>query len=547
VSSSQKPPWERPVSRRDALRGAGFLAIGAGLAACGSSGSSSSSSSAATSAAAGSTAAGGPKKGGNLRVGTSGSGPKDIIDGQNIVGKADQCRLVAGWETLLTYDRDYKLSNDGLAEEVTAEAPDSYVIRVHDGVEFHNGKTLSADDVIYSLQRLVDPKLGLFGGAALASVDPKGLTKVDARTVRMKLKQPDSTIPDSLAQYVAGIVPVGYTSKGTSMATGQIGTGPFTLQSFEPGKQSVHPKFANYWKTGKPYVDQVTIIDIDEATARVNALVSNQIDACIDVPFAQIPIVKGNSSLVLFENEGGGWLPICMTIDQDPFTDARVRQAMRLIVDRDQMVAQAFSGHARVANDLYGIFDPCYATDLPQRKQDLEQAKSLLKAAGKEGLTVELVTSDVATGVNDMCKVFAQQAKGAGVNVKLKIVDSATFFGDQYLKWTFSPDFWGTRGYLNQVAAGSLPKSPYNETHWPPKGSNFEALYNQALAETDATKRCAIIHQMMQLEYDQGGYIISAFQNLIDGYSSKLTGFQKNRGTLNLDSYGHNWAEVSFT
>jgi peptide/nickel transport system substrate-binding protein len=209
-------------------------------------------------------------------------------------------------------------------------------------------------------------------------------------------------------------------------------------------------------------------------------------------------------------------------------------------------VKQAFAGHARVANDMYGAFDAAYPTDFPQRKQDIEQAKSLLKAAGKENLTVELVTSDGATGMNDMCKVFAEQAKAAGVTVNLKVVDGATFYGDQYLKWTFAPDFWGTRGYLSQVAAGSLPKSPYNETHWPPSGSNFEALYGQARAENDDTKRAAIIKQMYQLEYDTGGYIISAFQNLIDAYGAKVTGFQKNRGTLNLDSFGRNYTEISF-
>lgn len=534
MNDPQRPFWDRRLSRRDAMAGAGGLSLAAFLAACGSSSSDSSSSTATASVA--------QKRGGNLRVAVAGSGPKDIIDGQHIVAKADQARLVAGWETLLTFDRDYKLSNDGLAEEVTAEAPDSYVIRIREGIEFHNAKTMTADDVIYSIKRMLDPKLGLFGGAALSSVDPSKITKVDARTVRMKLKQADSTIPEALAAYVAGIVPEGYTREDKV----QVGTGPFKLQSFEPGKQSVHTRFDNYWRDGKPYVDQLTIIDIDDPAARVNALVSNQVDTVIDVPFAQVPIVKANPALVLFENEGGGWLPLCMAIDQEPFTDPRVRQAFRLIVDRDQMVAQAFAGHARVANDMYGVFDAAYPTDLPQRRQDIEQAKSLLKAAGKENLTVELVTSDQASGMNDMCKVFAQQAKAAGVTVNLKVVDGGTFYGPQYLKWTFAPDYWGTRGYLSQVAAGSLASSPYNETHWPPSGSSFEAQYKQALAATDAAKRAEIIHQMAQLEYEQGGYIIAAFQNLIDAYSSKLTGLSKNRGTLNLDSYGHNWADISF-
>jgi peptide/nickel transport system substrate-binding protein len=527
---------DREFSRRGILAGAGGVSLGAFLAACGSS------SSGTGTAASGSTGSAAPKAGGNLRLAVAGSGAKDIIDGQNIVGKADQARLMAGWETLLTFDRDYKLSNDGLAEEVTADSADTWTIRLRQGIEFHNGKTVGADDVIYSLKRLVDPKLGLFGGAALSSVDPAGLTKVDERTVKMKLKQADSTIPESLAAYVAGIVPVGYSRESKD----QVGTGPFKLQSFEPGKQSVHVKHPNYWRTGKPYLDQVTVIDIDDAAARINALVSGQVDAVIDVPFAQVPIVSANKSMVLFENEGGGWLPLCMRVDQPPFDDVRVRQAFRLIVDRDQMVKQAFAGHARVANDLYGAFDAAYPSDLAQRKQDIAQAKSLLAAAGKSNLTVELVTSDQATGMNDMCKVFAQQAKAAGVTVNLKIVDGATFYGDQYLKWTFAPDFWGTRGYLGQVAAGSLPSSPFNETHWPPKGSTFEALYKQARAENDETKRGAIIHQMYQEEYETGGYIIAAFQNLIDAYSSKITGLQKNRGTLNLDSFGRNYTEISF-
>src|SRR6185295_12828654 len=153
---------DRELSRRGVLAGAGGLSLGALLAACGSSN---------TGTATAPAASGTPKKGGQLRLAVAGSGAKDIIDGQNIVGKADQARLTAGWETLLTFDRNYKLTNDGLAEEVTAEKPDVWVIRLRKGIEFHNGKTLGAEDVIYSLQRLVDPKLGLFGGAALSSVD----------------------------------------------------------------------------------------------------------------------------------------------------------------------------------------------------------------------------------------------------------------------------------------------------------------------------------------------------------------------------------------
>jgi peptide/nickel transport system substrate-binding protein len=485
------------------------------------------------------------KRGGNLRIGVPGNGVKDIIDGQNILTKADQARLMAGFETLLVFDRDYKLQNDGLAESVEPSGRLAYTIRLRHGLEFHNGKSVTADDVIYSLQRLTTKKLALDGGTGVTSVDPHKLKKLDKLTVRVGLKQPDSTIPFGLASYTAGIVPVGYTNKGTSMKGGQIGTGPFVLESFDPGKQSVHTRFANYWRGGGlPHLDQITVIDLDDDTARINALIAGQIDVMADVPFAETKLISSQSGLVLFENAGAGWLPLCMRVDQKPFTDVRVRQAFRLIVDRPAMLAQAIAGHGRVANDLYSAFDPAFL-HLPQRHQDIEKAKSLLKAAGQQNLTIDLPTNEQATGMNEMCKVFAQQAKAAGVTVNVKVLDSTTF-NNGYLKWTFSPDFWGTRFYLPQVAQGSLKGAPFNETHWPLPNSNFAKLYNQALAEQNTAKRTQIEHEMMREEYETGGYIIAFNNNLVDAYSKKVTGFEKNRGTLNLDSFGRNYTEVSF-
>ena len=254
---SSRQPWDlnrRILTRREALIGAGVLAGGmtlAGvLAACGT-------------ASTTTTTSGGPKRGGNFRLGVTGGGAKDIIDGQNIVTKPDQARLVAGFETLLVYDENYNLTTDGLAESVTQDDPKTWTIRLKQGITFHDGKTLSADDVVYSLQRMLDPKQGLFGTGGLGSIDPNNLTKVDARTVRLNLKQADSTIPDQLGQYYNGVVPVGYTRTGT-----QNGTGPYKVQSFTPGQQSVHVRNTNYWRSGQPYFDMVTVIDFPDPRPR---------------------------------------------------------------------------------------------------------------------------------------------------------------------------------------------------------------------------------------------------------------------------------------
>jgi peptide/nickel transport system substrate-binding protein len=534
------------VSRRQFFVGAGGAAALAALAACGSGNNDSNSTSATdTGAGSGGGANGKPKRGGNFRLGVTGGGAKDIFDGQNIVTKPDQARLVSAFETLLTFDENYQLTNDGLAESVTPDNPKQYTIKLHKGIEFQNGKTLTADDVIYSLQRIGTKANGLTGYAATATMDIKGIKKMDKYTVRLPLLSPDSTIPQTLASYTFGIVPVGYKTFNGDVAK-QIGTGAYKLKSFNPGQQSVSVRNPNYWRSGEPYFDQVTIIDFADPTAQVNALLGGQIDAMTDLPPSQVQVVKSHSMNALI-SKTGGWLPLCMAVDMPPFDDNRVRQAMRLIVDRQAMIEQVASGYGFVANDVYSPFDEGYDSSLPQREQDIPRAKSLLKAAGKDGMTVDLHTTNGSSGMIPTATVFATQAKAAGITVNVK--NEPNYYSESYLKVAFSGDFWGTRGYLNQVQQGSLPTSPYNETHWPPKsgpGSNFASLYNQALAATETSKRVELEHEMQKLEYENGGYIIPFFGDLIDGYSPKVQGLKPSKGTLNLDTFGRGYRTIWF-
>lgn len=526
------------ITRRDLLIGAG--ALGGGLSLSGMLAACVTSTSPAGGASPSLTGGATPKRGGNFRVGVTGGLASEFVDGQNVKGLPSAARLVAGFETLLVYDDDAKVTTDGLAESVTQDKPDQWTIRLKQGIEFHNGKTLSADDLIYSLQRITDKSLGLLGTSGLAALDPNNIEKVDVRTVRLHLSRLDSTIADQLAQYFNGIVPVGYARSPAS----QIGTGAYKLDSFTPGQQSVHLRNPNYWRSGQPYFDQVTIIDFPEPSAQVNALLAGQLDAITQVPYAQIPVVKAREELALLESPTGAWEPICMAIDMAPFTDVRVRQAFKLIADRPQIVAQALSGHGVVANDLYARFDPDYASDLAQRHQDLEMAKSLLRAAGQDGLTIDLHTTPNAAGMVDEAIVFAQQAKGAGVTLNVK--NDPNYYSDNYKKLALSVDNWGTRSYLPQVAVGSLAASPFNATHWPPKGSRFTDLYQQALAEVDPKKRREIVHEMQKIEYDEGGNLIAFFRDNVDAYSKKVFGFRTSKGNVNLDTYGHGFRTIWF-
>jgi peptide/nickel transport system substrate-binding protein len=554
-------------NRRQLILGSSTAAvIAAALAACGSDNKSSApagtNAPAATDAPAGTSAptgtqaatattaaaAGTPKAGGILRVGTLG-GANDIIDGQHIVSKADIMRQVTGWEPLMSFSPDFvpEYAN-GLASDVTAKAADDFVITLKDGIKFSNGNPVTADDLVYSFTRLLDPDLALYGGSVLRTVlDKSGITKVDDKTVELKLKQGVSNFKETLCAYTLAVVPQGYERFSGDPST-QVGTGAYMLKSFEVGKESVHVKNPNYWDTGKPYFDEVHITDFADSDALINALLADQIDVAADIPSASVATVQGTDGYKVLNSEGGGWLTISMAVDQDPFTDVRVRQAMRLIVDRDAMVEQVLAGYGRVANDLYSPLDAAYAKDLPQRKQDLDAAKKLLADAGKSDLTIDLFAPNDTAGLPEMVQLFAEQAKGAGITVNAQVIDGGTYWGDEYLKRTFAVDYWGTRNFLLQVAAGSLKDvSPYPDDHWPPAGSTFEDDYKAALAETDDTKRKVITDKMQKELYETGGLIIPFFQNLLDAYNGRVQGLVARPNTLNLDHYGRGWKNLFFS
>ena len=540
------------LGRRQLLIGAGAAAT---LAACSDDSSSSAttggpavttgdttgSTTGDTAAETTSTIAGGAKKGGTLRVGVVGS-TNDLLDGQYIVARADQARMVTTWEPIANYDDDFNIAyTHSLAEEIEAKAPDLYVVRLKQGVEFHNGKTVGAEDLIYSFSRLTDPDLGI-APALSEFVNANSFKALDDRTVEISLLKPSVAFLNGMADYGANIVPVDY-ARFSGDPTTQIGTGAFKLKSFTPGSESVHVRHENYW--GESYLDEVQIIDFSDQSALVNALTSGDIDVAIDLPYAQAGAVEGNSDLVLLESAAGNWQTITMRVDVAPFDNVKVRQAMRLIVNREEMVQRVLSGHGRVGNDMYGVLDGSYPKDFPQREQDIDAAKALLAEAGQENLSIELFAPDDTAGLPEYITAFAEQAKEAGVTVTATVLDGGTYWGAEYTQRAFATSYWSTRPFLNQVPQGTnVPVATYPETHWPPAGSNWEELYNQAIAEVDQEKRYAIIREMQTEEYEEGGNIIAYFQNLLDGHASYVKGAVSRPNLLNFDHFGRGWKQI---
>jgi peptide/nickel transport system substrate-binding protein len=516
------------LTRRDALRGAvaGGVLLGAGgvLAACGSETVD------VPTSDFGATSLAGVRDGGTLRIGVAGGGADDSIDAHVLATVPDISRAFQLYEPLAGRDTNSDVELV-LAESIEPEkGAERWTIRLKPGITFHNGKPVTADDVLFSLQRIIDPDDPKTGAASISYVDSKRSRKLDDRTVRIQLKFPNVGFPDDLGQYFNSIVPTDYDPAKP------VGTGPFMYDSFVPGERSEFKRNPNYWREGMPRADEVVIIDFPDDTPRVNALLSGQVDAITNLPPGQIAQVKSNDQFKVLISETGGWQPFTMRVDKEPFKDVRVRQAMRLLVDREQMIEQVLSGQGRVANDLYSPYDPAYNSDLPQRRQDLDQAKSLLRQAGQSDLRIELVTSPVFQGIVEAAQVIAEQAKGAGVTINVRKVDPGTFYGDNYLSWVFAQDFWATRSYLSQVAQGSLPDSPFNETHW--ADPEFLDLIAQARAELDEDKHIELLKAAQKIEYERGGLIVWSFSNQVDAYNTTVAGFQPAKSGFPLTNYG---------
>ena len=294
------------------------------------------------------------------------------------------------------------------------------------------------------------------------------------------------------------------------------------FKSFSPGQRSVFTRNPHDWQPGLPYAGTLTIIDFPNTISLADALITGQIHAAGTLDPPQVPTLDTASGVKVVISQAGSIVPFTMRTDQAPFSDVRVRQAMRLLVDRPQMIDSALDSYGTLAADVFSPYDPDSGR-LPLRHQDIPQARSLLKQAGQEDLKVTLVTSPVLSGVVAMATVLAEQAKAASVTITLKNVPPGTFFGPNDLNWTFSQDYYSYFPYLAQVAQSMLPASPYNETHI--DNPRYTSLYHQAQATANTGLRREILHEMQQIDFTEGGYIIPAFADTLDAYSDTITGY----------------------
>ena len=505
------------LTRRRLLKAAGSGLLGVGgaslLAACGSSGSSSSS------GAAGGSGGGTPVRGGTLKFGAQGGASSDTLNAGNPLTNTDFARHSQLYDALIRMDPQGRPQLQ-MAEEITPNRDATeWTIKLRKGIKCHDGSTFTASDIIYTFNRILKNKFP--GTYALGPIDIPASRAVDPLTAKIKFKRPYSILLEALSlHWFLYMVPQGYDPKHP------VGTGPFKLQSFTPGQQSTAVRFAAYWDAPRPYLDSVVTSNINDETAQVNALQSGQVNAIDYLTAASIPTLQsgsGNAKLVI--SKSGGMDPYTMRVDQAPFNDVRVRQALRLIVNRPQLLDSVFSGHGSIGNDIFSPYDKNYDPSLfPQRAQDLEQAKSLLKSAGHPELAVQLITLPEAPGMIQAAQVFATQSAGANIKTSINQQTSTAYFANSYLKVPFSQDYWQYLPYLVTANQCTITGAPFNETHQ--ADPSYDKLYVQASSTTSKSLQTEIVHEMMRYDYDKGGLIVPFFFPVIDAVASNVHGVE---------------------
>lgn len=503
----------RKQTRREMLQTGGGAALALAstglLEACGGSDSS-------TSAGA----AGSPRRGGELRVGMISGGRAETLNPAQAYNMPDVARIDQIYDSLYTVAKDLR-SVPQLVEEdsVTSDAKE-WTFRVRDGVTFHNGQPLTADDVLWTIRTWLDPSH--FGYTVGGNIDAAGLKKLDKRTVRVPLKVANARLPNLLAAsaYNLAILP-----DGARPERQPPGTGPFKLKEFVAGERSTMVRYDDYWENGKPYTDSIEIITtFTDDTSRYNALLGDQLDVVPQMSYVQASIAEGNDEVNLLNAKGPACMCFYMEVDKPPFNDSRVRQAMRLLVDRQAMVDTVFHGFGSPANDLFGPGVQFYAEDL-QRQPDVEQAKSLLKQAGQENLTVALKIANAFPGCVESGELLQQQAKAAGVTIQLDRVDAGQYFDTStlYLKMGFAASYFAQTSCLEFPWGLLLQRnSPANETHW--RDAKSDRIVAQAMAESDEAKAAELWHQAQEIQFNDGGYIWWGRYNNLDATGSAVGG-----------------------
>ena len=475
-----------------------------------------------------------PKKGGLAKYANNLHGPDDQMDPIVFTSGIDYTRGIATYNGLIQFGDNLTL-NPELAEEWSPNSnATEFTFKIRKGVEFHDGSPLTADDVVWSMNRHLGEDSTSVIKAFFGTV--KEWTKVDSHTVKAVLKSPDSDLPAKLGEKQAKIV-----KKDTEDFRKGNGTGPFLLESFEPGVRSTHTRNPNYWRDGANF-DALELTGITDPQARVNALIAGDMDLINDIDAKGIRLIEQTDGVRVISAPSGLYGGICCLKNTEPGSSDDFVKGMQFIQDRERIVRSILKGHGTVGNDhpisvAYGA-DHCH--ELPQREYDPDKAKFHLDKSGYT--SAELFVAPVRTGIEETCLLMQANLKKIGFDLRIKKVPTDGYWGAVWMKEPLNVVSWNMRPTANAMLAIQFaPGAAWNDTFW--NNERFGELLKLQLAETDPVKRHEMLCEMQTLVHNGSGMVIPYHVNLLDGVSDKIHGVPK----IPLGSLGaYQWVESAW-
>ncbi len=458
-----------------------------------------------------------PKKGGRFRVGMGSGATSDSLNPERSDNPMSSFILFGQLSNALV-ELDYK----GKAVPELVEKWESsldakrWTFRLRRGVEFHNGKTLDAEDVIFSLNIHLGEKSKSGVKSLFKSVSD--IRKDGKQAVIFTLKDGNIEFPYILSDNRLVMVPAGTTDfeKG-------IGTGGYMLESFTPGVRCLTRRNPNYWKQGRAHFDEVETLCIPDVSARTNALRTGRTDYMTRCDFKTAHLLEKLPGVRLISKPGRTHATLPMLTDISPYDNNDVRLALKYAMDREQIVKQILQGHGSVGNDHPIAPDMrFFASELEQRTYDPDKARHFIKKAGLAGHVFRLHVADAAfPGAVDTAVLYKEQAGRAGISIEVVREPNDGYWKNVWRKkpWCFS--FWNSRPTEDMLfSSGYAENVPWNETHF--RNERFNALLKASRVEFEEVVRREMYVEMQRIVRDKGGTIIPFFLNILDAASEKV-------------------------
>lgn len=459
-----------------------------------------------------------PKRGGHLRIAADGGALTDAFDPIKAIGTDHLTN-----STLLCYDTLTEMNDKGLPVPSLAESWDNstdgktWTFKLQKGVEFHNGKSLTADDVIWSLNLHLDESNTCADCKQIVS-NFEELKSDGKDTVVIVQKEINADLPAHLASFGLMIGP-----EGTTDWDAGVGTGPYILESYEPGVIFRGKRDPNFYRDDQGFFDSIELLNIADPGARTNALRTDAVDVIGQPDTKTLTRLDELDGFSVVQVSGGQHYTTAMRTDTDPFTDINIRLAVKYGIKRQEILDKVFAGLGYIGNDHpVGRNMQFFNDALPQREYDPERSKFHLKKAGLSEITLDLTTSDGAfDGAVDMAVLMQQSMKEGGINVNVNRAPADGYWVDVWRKVPWCAVYWNSRPTIDWLlTAFYLSTSSWNDTNY--KSERFDSVLVAARTERDQDKRKEMYFEAQEILHNEGGTTVVAFVNFLIGASDKL-------------------------